>query len=91
MQLEWDESKRLTNIRKHAIDFVGLEELFEGDVVTNEDTRAEYGEQRYLTIGMLNRRVIVVAHTERGDLTRIISARKATQYEEKEYFTYFAD
>ncbi|WP_353852176.1 MULTISPECIES: BrnT family toxin, partial [unclassified Microcystis] len=46
-----------------------------------EDDRYGYGEQRFVTFGLLQGRVIAVVHTEREDCTRIISARKATKYE----------
>ena len=86
MEFEWGESKRESNIRRHGIDFVDVSALFEGLTVTVEDTRVAYGEPRYITIGLLQGRVIVVVHTERKDKIRIISARKATKYEEITYF-----
>lgn len=86
MKFTWDEAKRLANIEKHGIDFADVPPMFDGDVLTIEDNRFEYGETRYITFGLLNYRVIVVAHTEEDDLIRIISARKATINEEKRYF-----
>jgi len=86
MRFEWDEAKRLTNIEKHGIDFADVPPMFDGDVFTIEDERFEYDEIRYITFGLLKFRVIVVAHTDEEDVIRIISARKATQHEEKLYF-----
>jgi len=86
VRYEWDEAKRLINIQKHGIDFADLPPLFDGDTVTIEDTRFDYGETRYMTLGLLKLRVIVVVHTERKGMIRIISARKATTNEEKQYF-----
>ena len=83
---EWDERKRQANIRKHGIDFADIPPLFEGDIVTIEDTRYDYGETRFITFGLLKIRVIVVVHTERNGNLRIISARKATKNESKIYF-----
>ena len=60
--------------------------MFAGDIVTIPDDRFEYGEDRYITLGLLKLRVIVVAHTERRRVIRLISARKATPREEKLYF-----
>ena len=62
--------------------------LFEGDAFTIEDARFDYGETRYITLGLLKLRVILVVHTEpeRKNVIRIISARKATTNEEKQYF-----
>ena len=91
MSFEWDESKRKTNIRKHGIDFIDAKPIFDGLTVTIEDTRFDYGESRYLTLGFLKGHVIVVAHTERGEKIRIISARKATKNEAKIYFEQIAD
>ena len=91
MQFEWDEAKRLSNIRWHGIDFVDVLPLFDGYTVTVEDARIAYGEQRLVTLGLLQGRVLVVVHTERGDKIRLISARKATQYEEDSYFEQIHD
>jgi len=91
MRFEWDEDKRLANIRKHNIDFIDVPEIFEGDTITMEDTRQDYGETRFITIGILKERVIVVVYTERGETTRIISARKATKYEQINYLKKIID
>ncbi|MCY7276483.1 MAG: BrnT family toxin [Phormidesmis sp. CAN_BIN44] len=85
MEFDWDEEKRLANLRKHGIDFVDVCAVFNGETVTVED-RYRYGEQRFITFGLLQGRVITVVHTERDELTRIISARKATNYEQRTYF-----
>jgi hypothetical protein len=90
MQFEWDEDKRLANVRKHGIDFLDVASVFEGDTVTIEDDRFDYGEQRFITLGLLKGRVVVIVHTERGGVTRIISVRKATKYEEISYFEQIA-
>ncbi|MEH2248068.1 BrnT family toxin [Nostoc sp.] len=86
MRFEWDENKRVINISKHGIDFVDVPFVFDGDTVTVEDARYNYGEQRFVTFGLLEGRVIAVVHTENDDLIRIISARKATKYEQRIYF-----
>lgn len=82
----WDEAKRKANIRKHGFDFVGAERVFDGYTVTVEDTRFQYDEQRFITFGILEGRVVAVAHTERRDSIRFISIPKATKNEEKSYF-----
>ena len=91
MRFDWDEAKRRANIRKHGIDFVDIPAIFAGDRVTVVDDRFEYGETRYVTLGLLRGRVIAVAHTESDDLIRIISARKATKNEEKNYLSQVGD
>ena len=91
MRFEWDENKRLINIRKHGIDFADVPEIFELDTVTVIDDRFEYGETRYQTLGLLKAHVILVVHTESETVIRIISARKATKYEEETYFKEISD
>ncbi|NJN74808.1 MAG: BrnT family toxin [Limnothrix sp. RL_2_0] len=86
MEYEWDEAKRLSNLRKHGVDFIDIPAVFDGDIVTVEDSRYDYGEERFVTFGLLQRRVIAVVHTEREDCIRVISARKATKYEQRTYF-----
>ena len=86
MRFEWDENKRLINIRKHGIDFADIPSIFELDTVTVIDERFEYGETRYQTLGLLKTRIIIVVHTESETVIRIISARKANKYEEETYF-----
>jgi len=53
MEYEWDEAKRLANLRKHGIDFIDIPTVFEGYIVTVEDDRYDYGEQRFVTFGLL--------------------------------------
>ena len=91
MRFEWDEKKRLINIRKHGIDFADVPAIFELDTVTVIDDRFEYDETRYQTLGLLKARVILVVHTESETVIHIISARKATKYEEENYFNQISD
>ena len=91
MRFEWDEKKRLINIRKHAIDFADVPAIFESDIVTISDDRFEYSETRYQTLGLLKSRVIMVVHTESETVIRIISARKANKHEEEIYFREISD
>ena len=91
MQYEWDEYKRLSNARKHGIDFRDAVEVFAGDTVLMEDDRFDYRERRFVSLGLLQGRVIVVVHAEEGSVTRIISARRATKYEQRIYFQGITD
>jgi uncharacterized protein len=91
MRLEWDEEKRLINARKHGIDFADVAQVFEEDVLILEDDRFEYDETRYIVFGLFYGRVIAVAYTMRGEVMRIISARKASKHEEQNYFKYLVD
>jgi uncharacterized protein len=86
MRFEWDENKRLANLRKHDLDFGEALSIFDYDTVIFEDDRYNYGEQRLITLGLLQERVIAVVHTENGNLVRIISVRKATKYEQQLYY-----
>jgi uncharacterized protein len=85
VEFEWDEAKRLANLDKHGIDFIDVPEVFDGDIVTVEDDRYGYGEQRFISFGLLQRRIVAIVHTDRGESIRIISARKATKYEQRTY------
>jgi hypothetical protein len=89
MDFDWDERKRQSNLKKHGIDFKDAERLFEGITLTFEDDRFDYGEQRYITIGILVDVVVVIAHTEQEETIRIISMRKATRNEQKLFFEKF--
>ena len=83
----WDTTKRLSNLRKHGIDFADAEKIFRGFTLTAEDDLDSYGERRFLTLGLLENQVVSVTHTERGDDIRIISIRKATKHEARFYFS----
>ena len=85
MQFEWDENKRLSNIEKHRIDFVDAIGIYRYFVSTVQDTRADYGEERYVSTGLLNDIEITVIYTPRGGKKRIISARRARIQERKRY------
>jgi uncharacterized DUF497 family protein len=92
MRFEWDEDKNEGNIRRHGIDFADLPALFDSPLLTDLDERMEYGEERWVTIGMLSNLAVVVVWTERAQETiRIISARKANTYERKRYEAYLAN
>ena len=86
MEFEWNEDKRLSNIDKHQIDFIGSEIIFDGYTVTIEDNRQYYGEQRFVTFGNLHNRIVAVVHTETAETIRIISIRKATKNEIRGYY-----
>ena len=86
MRFEWDERKRQSNLEKHGVDFADLKSLFASETVTVLDDRFEYAEHRFITLGLLKGIVLTVAHTETDEVIRIISARRATHYEEEIYF-----
>ncbi|ANK80593.1 MAG: hypothetical protein TEF_07125 [Rhizobiales bacterium NRL2] len=86
---EWDEAKNAANLRKHGVAFEEAVEIFEGPHFSRLDDRFDYGEVRDVSIGLVGGQVLVtVAHTERGGVTRMISARKATKAERRLFFAY---
>jgi uncharacterized DUF497 family protein len=91
VRFEWDEAKRKENLLEHGVDFADLPPLFEGLTVTVLDDRFDYGEDRYITVGVIQGIVLTVAHTETDELIRLISARKATSNEEEGYFKQIRD
>jgi len=91
MRYEWDERKRRANLRKHGFDFLDAPRVFRGGTVTVADDREEYREDRFITFGLLRNTVVAIAHTEQPDTIRIISMRKATRHEEKNYFAQVGD
>ena len=86
MRFTWSERKRAVNLREHGLDFVDAPRVFEGLTFTYEDDRFAYGEQRFITLGLLAGIPVSVAHTESDDEIRVISFRKATGREEKRLF-----
>jgi uncharacterized DUF497 family protein len=86
MRIVWDESKRRANVRKHGLDFADAVSVFSGITYTIEDRRFDYGEQRFVTFGMVRNLVVVIAHTETSRQIRVISMRKATRNEQSLYF-----
>ena len=87
MNLTWNEVKRQANLKKHGLDFADAEIVFSGGVFTFEDDRFAYGEQRFISLGLLGSVVVVMAHTESEDTVRLISMRKAEKHEQQLYFT----
>jgi uncharacterized DUF497 family protein len=85
MEFEWDPAKNRSNFAKHGFDFEDARLVFEGFCFTFEDRRFQYGETRLITIGLLEGRAVVIAHSMRSESTRIISMRKANRREQKIY------
>lgn len=87
MEFEWDPSKAGENLREHGVPFSEAMTVF-GDphAKTFYDPDHSDYEERYVSVGLSQRgRVLFVSHTERGDKTRIISARISTKKERKSY------
>ena len=86
-EFEWDAGKAESNFEKHGVSFEAARWVFD-DVFALEhcDFDSEPGEVRYVITGMVNDVILTVVYTERGERTRIISARKATKHEQAEYY-----
>jgi hypothetical protein len=86
-QFEWDAAKGETNLEKHGISFEAARRVFD-DVFACErfDLDSEPGEIRNVITGIVNDVVLTVVYTERGERIRIISARRATKHEQREYY-----
>lgn len=91
MRFTWFERKRAINLREHGLDFVDAPRVFEGLTFTYEDDRFAYGEQRFITLGLLAGVPVSIAHTESDVEIRIISFRKATAGEAKRFFNEVQD
>jgi uncharacterized DUF497 family protein len=90
VNFEWDPAKARQNRRKHRISFEEAATVF-GDplAITYPDPDHLTSEQRFITVGMSSvNRVLIVAHTDRNENIRIISARKTTRRERKHYEEY---
>ena len=87
MEFEWDAAKAASNRQKHGVSFEEAMTVFADPNASTFFDRAHSGaEERYITIGISDKgRLLVVSHTERNGKTRIISARKATKAEARNY------
>ncbi len=86
MRFEWDGAKAAANERKHGVRFVDAARVFTEEWhLTELDIRHDYGEERWVTIGMFGSVLLTVVTVERHDATRIISAWKANRHEREEY------
>ena len=85
MTVAFDEAKRARTLTERGLDMARADEVFDGASLTVEDDRMEYGETRYITIGFLDERMVVLVWTPRGDARRVISMRKANDREKAIY------
>ena len=91
MEFAWSETKRAANLKAHGLDFVDAPRVFEGATYTFEDDRFSYGEQRFITLGLLAGIPVSIVHTEANHEIRIISFRKATAREASLFFNEIQD
>ena len=89
MQFEWDERKRVINLKKHGLDFLDVGEVFETPHVIVPSTNSD--EPRFLAIGMLQGRFVTVVYTLRSEAIRIISFRRSRHEERRKYHALFGE
>jgi uncharacterized DUF497 family protein len=86
VKITYDPQKRADTLSNRAPDFEDVAEVFAGNVYETEDNRQDYGEIRWLTVGFLNGRLVMVVWTARGDARHVISMRKCNEREKRKYF-----
>jgi uncharacterized protein len=87
--MTFDPKKRRANRFKHRVDLEDGYAAFDAPMLTREDDRVAYGEQRFVSLGWTRMQVVVLVWTERGDEPRLISCREAKPHEEEAYFRAF--
>ena len=92
MDFKWDESKNKTNISERGLDFADAYQIFDAPMLVRIDNRKDYGEERFVGIGLLKNLVVVIVFSEPNEQTiRIISLRKALKYEREQFEKYITN
>lgn len=87
LKFEWDNTKAISNVQKHGVTFEEASTVLSDFLsITIPDPLHPEAEERFVTIGLSDKkRLLVIVHTDRGSVIRIISARSATAHERKRY------
>ena len=85
MKISFDPAKRDATLSARGLDMAEAAQVFAGPQIEIEDEREDYGERRFIVFGLMNGRMVVCVHTDRGDERRIISLRKANAREQALY------
>jgi hypothetical protein len=85
MKIIFDQAKRDATLAERGLAFEDVEIVFEGDTLTIEDVRFDYGEPRFQTVGFLEDRMVMVVWTPRGEDRHVISLRKCNDREQARY------
>lgn len=86
LQFEWDDAKAEANLRKHGVPFeYGARVFLDPQVIDLDVSRAEDGEARHKAVGVIEGKLYAVVYTLRGDVRRLISARRCNNTERKAY------
>jgi uncharacterized protein len=88
VEIEFDPAKRDWTLRERGLDFAKAERIFEALALTFDDSREDYGEDRFLTYGLMDEVIVACVWTVRGERRRIISLRKAEKDEREIYNLY---
>jgi len=83
--LDWDADKAKANLTKHGVPFEAAEGFDFSTAFETIDDRFDYGEERWMSIGYIERRLHVLVYIRRGAKTRVISLRRANARERKAY------
>ena len=83
MHITFDPHKRHLTLMRRGLDMADAEEVFESEILSLADDRKDYGEERFISVGYLNGRMVVMVWTPRGENRRIISLRKANAREQR--------
>ncbi len=81
MKITYDPARRTKTFEERGLDFEDAPQVFSGPTVTASDVRRDYGEERFITFGILHDREVVLLWTPRGDTRRVISMRYANERE----------
>lgn len=85
MLIEFDSQKRDKTLAERGLDFANAAKVFDGHQFTLEDDRQDYSEPRFITVGKLDGRMVMIVWTPRGITRRIISMRKCNEREQALY------
>jgi uncharacterized DUF497 family protein len=91
MLITFDPVKREKNLHDRQLDFLDAGIVLGGPVFTVEDTRIDYGEQRFQTVGFLAGRMVMVVWTPRGEAVHVMSMRKCNDKEQARYSKRFEE
>ncbi len=85
MKISYNPAKRKKILAERGLDFEAAPKVFEGLILEFPDMRHDYGEERMITVGFLDNRMVIIIWTQRGDTRRIISMRKTNEKEQKRF------
>lgn len=85
MEISYDPEKRARTLAERGLDFDDARRVFDGAIVTYIDDRKDYGEVRWISVGYLDARLLMIVWTQRGDARHVISMRKANDREQKKF------